>query len=98
MAKKKPRRRHAAGRESSSQIRVADTTRRLAQKQPRPAPTLDLVGLRERLLEARRRLLERIAQEYDPERTYPDTAWTRMVADIQAAIAAVDDVLDEGRP
>ncbi len=68
------------------------------QTRPAPAPTVDLVGLRERLVGARRRLLERIALEYDPERTYPDTAWTRMVADIQAAIAAVDDVIDEAGP
>jgi len=92
MAQEKPRRRHAAGRESSSQNRLAYTARRLAQKQPRPAPApaVDLIGLRERLLEARRRLVERIAEDYPADRRFPDSGWTRMLADIQAAIAAED--------
>ncbi len=55
----------------------------------------DLNALRDRLLNARRRLIERIALEYGPERTYPDTAWTRMLADIHVAIAAVDAVAAE---
>ena len=61
-----------------------------------PGGGADLPSLRERLLEARRRLVERIALEYAPERTYPDTAWTRMLADIQITIAAVDAVAAEG--
>ena len=58
----------------------------------------DLPALRERLVEARRRLVERIALEFDPERTYPDTAWTKMLADIQGTITAVDAVVAEGGP
>ncbi len=58
-----------------------------------PSAAVDLPALRERLVGARRRLLERIALEYDPERTYPDTAWTRMVADIHITILAVDDMM-----
>ncbi len=56
----------------------------------------DLPALRERLLGARRRLVERIALEYDSERTYPDTFWVKLLADIQIAIAAVDAVVAEG--
>ena len=56
----------------------------------------DLPALRERLLSARRRLVERIALEYDSERTYPDTFWVKLLADIQIAIAAVDAVVAEG--
>ena len=58
----------------------------------------DLPALRERLLGARRRLVERIALEYDSERTYPDTFWVKLLADIQIAIAAVDAVVAEGGP
>ncbi len=94
--KKTPRRGHAAGRGSSSEIKPADSTRSLAQKQTCPAPTVDLVGLRERLLEARRRLVERIAEDFPADRRFPDSGWTRMLADIQAAIAAVDAVVAEG--
>ncbi len=98
MAQEKPRRGQAAGRESSSQIRPADSTRSLAHKQPRPAPAVDLVGLRDRLLEARRRLVERIAEDFPADRRFPDTSWTRMLADIQAAIMAVDDMIAEAGP
>ncbi len=98
MAQEKPRRGYAAGRGSSSQNRPADSTRSLAHKQPRPAtaPALDLVGLRERLLEARRRLVERIAEDFPADRRFPDTGWSRLLADIQLVIAAVDAVIAEG--
>ena len=59
------------------------------------AASPDLPALRERLLSARR-LVERIALEYDSERTYPDTFWVKLLADIQIAIAAVDAVVAEG--
>lgn len=96
MGRKTPRREYAAGRGLSPHIKPADSTRSLAQKQTRPAPTVDLVGLRERLLEARRRLVERIAKDFPADRRFPDSGWTRMLADIQAAIAAVDAVVAEG--
>ncbi len=98
MAKEKPRRGYAAGRGTFSTSRLADTARPLAQKQRRsaPVPALDLVGLRERLLEARRRLVERIAEDFPADRRFPDSGWTRMLADIQAAIEAVDAVVAEG--
>ncbi len=96
MRKEKPRRRHAAGRGSSSQTRPADSTRPLAQHQDRPAPALDLVGLRSRLVGARRRLVEHVAEDFPADRRFPDSGWTRMLADIQAAIAAVDDMIADG--
>ncbi len=96
MAQEKPRRGKAAGRGSSSQNRPADSTCSPAQKQTRPAPALDLVGLRERLLEARCHLVERIAEDFPADRKFPDTGWSRLLADIQLVIAAVDAVVAEG--
>jgi len=96
MAQEKPRRGHAAGRGLSPHIKPADSTRSLAQKLTRPAPTVDLVGLRERLLEARRRLVERIAEDFPADRRFPDSGWSRLLADIQLVIAAVDAVVAEG--
>ncbi len=100
MAKKTPRHGHAAGRGTSSQTRLAYTARHLAQKQRHaaPAPALDLVGLRERLVEARRRLVERIAEDFPADRRFPDSGWSRLLADIQHVIAAVDDVVAEDVP
>ena len=62
------------------------------------AAQADLPALRGRLLKARRRLVERIAEDFPADRRFPDSAWTRMLADIQAAIAAVDAVMDEDGP
>ncbi len=100
MGRKTPRPGKGAGRGTSSQSRLAYTARRLAQKQRRAAPTpaLDLVGLRERLVGARRRLVERIAEDFPADRRFPDSGWTRMLADIQIAVDAVDAVMDEGGP
>ncbi len=56
-------------------------------------PRQDLHAFRARLVAARARLVERIILEYDPDKTYPSTAWTRMVADIHATILAVDDMM-----
>ena len=60
--------------------------------------TPDLATLRARLVGARRRLVERIADDFPDDRRFPDSGWTRMLADIQAAIAAVDAVVAEGAP
>ena len=100
MAKKTPHRGHAAGRGSSSQNRAADSTRSPAHKQtrPAPAPAVDLVGLRERLVGARRRLVERIAEEFQADRRFPVSGWTRILAEIQTAIGGVDAVMDEDGP
>ena len=78
--------------------RTADNTRSLAHKQPRPVPAPDLIGLRERLLEARRRLVERLAEDYPADRRFPDSRWTRMLAATQAAIPAVDAVVAAAPP
>ena len=99
MPTKKPRRREAAGRGVENSVTgTTDSTPSPAHKQPRtaPAPALDLLGLRERLLEARSRLVERMAEDYPADRRFPDSAWTRMLADIHIAIAAVDAVVAEG--
>ena len=53
----------------------------------------ELAAFRARLVAARARLVERVILEYDPDKTYPSPAWTRMVADIHATIGAVDDMM-----
>ena len=102
MGKGKPRRGHTAGRESYSVTQRADIKLGPARYQPRPspAPVVDLVGLRERLVGARRRLVERLGEDFPPDRRFPDSGWTRMLADIEIAIMAVDAVLvdDGGAP
>ena len=101
MPKKKPRRGQAPGRGVENSLsQPVDSTRAPARNQPpsTPSPQIDLVGFRERLVDARRRLVERIADDFPPDRRFPDSGWTRMLADIQIAIAAVDDVIAEGAP
>ncbi len=98
MPEKKPRRGQAAGRRSFDSVsRRADSGPAPTKKQPRSAsaPTVDLVGLRDRLVAARRRLVERIAEDFPADRRFPDSGWTRMLADIQIVIAAVDAVAAE---
>ncbi len=58
----------------------------------------DLPAFRARLLVARRRLVEHVAEDFPADRRFPDSGWTRMLADIQAAIAAVDDMIAEAGP
>ncbi len=101
MPEKMPRRGQAAGRRSFNSVSGrADSRPAPTKKQPRPAsaPTVDLVGLRERLLEARRRLVERVAEDYPADRRFPDSGWTRMLADIHVTIMAVDAVIAEAGP
>ncbi len=57
-----------------------------------------LAEFREQLVMARARLVERIILEFDPEHTYPSTAWTRMVSDLHTTIMAVDDMIAEAGP
>ena len=61
-------------------------------------PIPDLPAFRERLVAARARLVERIADDFPADRRFPDSGWTRLLADIQAAIMAVDAVVAEGAP
>ncbi len=98
MQKEKPRRGHAARRGTSSRTMPAGSIRSLARNQPHSAPPLDLVGLRARLVGARRRLVERLADDFPADRRFPDSGWTKMLADIHIAIAAVDAVAAEDRP
>ncbi len=99
MAQEKPRRGYAAGRGSEKLVtETANFTRPPARNQHRSAPALDLVALRERLVGARRRLVERLAEDFPADRRFPDSGWTRMLADIEIAIMAVDAVMDEGGP
>ena len=54
-----------------------------------------IAALRERLVSARRRLVERIADDFPDDRRFPDTGWSRLLADVHLVIAAVDAVMDE---
>ncbi len=58
----------------------------------------DLPGLRTRLVGVRRRLLERLAEDWPDDRRFPDSAWCMMLSDVQTAIGAVDAVVAEGGP
>ncbi len=62
------------------------------------AVQVDLPSLRARLVGARRRLVERIADDFPDDRRFPDTGWSRLLADIQLVIAAVDAVAAEDGP
>ena len=55
----------------------------------------DLAEFRDRLKEARRYLVGRIAEDEDPERKIPDTGWLRILATMQACIEAVEAVMAE---
>ena len=96
MRKEKPRPGKGAGRRTESSVTGrSDSTRPCASNQQCSAPALDLIGLRERLCGARRRLVERIADDFPDDRRFPDTGWSRLLADIHLIIAAVDAVMDE---
>ncbi len=101
MPKKKPRRGQAAGLGMGNSVTgTTDSAPTLAPKQPLPAPAppVDLAGLRDRLRDARRRLVERLADDFPADRRFPDSGWSRLLADIQLVIAAVDAVVAEGAP
>ncbi len=71
----------------------SSTTCAAAGQEPIP----DLAALRERLVGARRRLVEHVADDFPPDRRFPDSGWTKMLADIECAIGAVDAVAAEDR-
>lgn len=58
----------------------------------------DLPALHVRLVAARARLIARIAADWTDDRRFPDSGWSRLLADIQLVIVAVDAVMDEGGP
>ena len=64
---------------------------------PQPAK-VNYGTLRNRLCGARRRLVERLNDDFEPDRRFPDTGWSRLLADIHIAIMAVDEVIAEGGP
>ncbi len=62
------------------------------------AVQVDLPALRARLVGARRRLVERLADDFPPDRRFPDSGWTRMLADVQGVLRAVDAMMNEDGP
>ncbi len=58
----------------------------------------DLPDLRDRLVGVRRRLVERLSEDWPDDRRFPDSAWCRMLSDVHDAIGAVDAVIAEGKP
>lgn len=74
------------------------TTRHRSSNTNVTAVQVDLPVLRERLVGARRRLVERLGEDFPPDRRFPDSGWTRMLADIQVAIEAGDATMAEGGP
>ena len=57
--------------------------------------TADLAHFRDRLKDARRHLVERIAEDDDDTRTVPDTGWIRILASLQTCLEATEAVLKE---
>ncbi len=94
MGKKKPRRGEAAQRVESGKC--------LNNTYPKPEPAkdqpIDCAGLRNRLCGARRRLLERLGDDWAEDRRFPDSAWSRLLADVEICIQAVDAQAAEDQP
>ena len=55
----------------------------------------DLGQFRDRLKEARRYLVGRIAEDDDPDRKFPDNGWMRILDTIQGSLEAVEAVMAE---
>ena len=55
----------------------------------------DLAQYRDRLKDARRYLVGRIAEDDDPTRKIPDTGWMRILDTIQGCLEAVEAVIAE---
>ena len=58
----------------------------------------DFAGLgqfRDRLKEARRYLVGRIAEDDDPDRKFPDSGWMRILATLQTSLEAVEAIMAE---
>ncbi len=105
--KRRPVRGGAVGKPKKTYAgQVTSTTRPLPSNPPTTHPlsatgaadSVDLPAFRARLVGARRRLVERIADDFPADRRFPDSGWTRMLADIQAAIMAVDAIVAEASP
>ena len=57
----------------------------------------DLAQYRDRLKNARRYLVGRIAEDDDPSRLVPDSGWMRILASLQTCLEAVEAVMAEDR-
>ncbi len=55
----------------------------------------DIAHFRDRLKDARRYLVGRIAEDDDPERKIPDTGWMRILASLQTCLEAVEAIMAE---
>ncbi len=55
----------------------------------------DLAQFRDRLKDARRYLVGRIAEDDDPDRKIPDSGWMRILDSIQGCLEATEAVLKE---
>ena len=55
----------------------------------------DLARYRDRLKEARRYLVGRIAEDDDPDRKFPDSGWMRILATLQTSLEAVEAIMAE---
>ena len=59
----------------------------------------DFAGLaqfHDRLKEARRYLVGRIAEDDDPSRKFPDSGWLRILDSVQTSLEVVEAVMAEG--
>ncbi len=54
-----------------------------------------LAEFRERLVVARARLVERVMDDFSPDRAFPDTGWSRLLADLHTTIEAVDSMIED---
>ena len=57
----------------------------------------DLARYRDRLKDARRYLVGRIAEDDDPNRKFPDSGWMRILASLQTCLEAIEAVMAEDR-
>ena len=55
----------------------------------------DLARYRDRLKDARRYLVGRIAEDDDPTRKFPDSGWLRILATLQTSLEATEAVMAE---
>ncbi len=58
----------------------------------------DLAKFRDRLKDARRYLVGRIAEDDDPDRKFPDSGWLRILSTLQTSLEAVEAVMAEKEP
>ena len=56
-----------------------------------------LTQYRDRLKDARRYLVGRIAEDDDPTRKFPDSGWLRILATLQTSLEATEAVMAEDK-